>query len=105
MTLALEIGIPMRVYRVVSLVNPLSTLRPRYLTIKELAAELKGADGRPHSRGYVHAMKLAGFPMPARTATVEEARAWLAARPAFSWRSVYVTRKYTERTGAPLRVL
>lgn len=45
------------------------------LTTKELAAALK------RSRGYVQAMKARGFPMPGGTATVEEARAWLARHP------------------------
>jgi len=71
------------------------------LTIKELAAELCSVEGKPHSRGFVHAMKHAGFPMPDGKATVGEARAWLAARPAFSWRSVYVTRKYQATQNLP----
>jgi hypothetical protein len=45
------------------------------LTVKELAAAL----GR--SRTYVEAMKKQGFPMPGRTATLAEARAWLATHP------------------------
>jgi hypothetical protein len=70
------------------------------LTIKELAFELN------HGRGYVHAMKAAGFRMPGGMATVAEAREWLAANPSFSWRSVYVTRKFTEkRDSVPLRVI
>lgn len=48
------------------------------LTIKELAAVL----GK--SRTYVHAMIAAGFEMPGRTATLQEARDWLRANPDFS---------------------
>lgn len=46
------------------------------LKIKELAAALR----RP--RSYVHAMKRRGFVMPGGTATLSEARAWLARNPA-----------------------
>jgi hypothetical protein len=45
------------------------------LTTKELAFALK------RSRSYVQAMKARGFPMPGGTATVAEARAWLASHP------------------------
>lgn len=45
------------------------------LTTKELAAQL----GK--SRTYVAAMKRNGFSMPGGTATLAEARAWLARNP------------------------
>lgn len=48
------------------------------LYIKELAQQLR------KSRTYVHAMKKAGFRMPGGTATLSEARDWLANHPAFS---------------------
>ncbi len=50
----------------------------KLLSVKELAAEL----GR--NRGYIFAMKEAGFVMPGSRATLSEARAWLAANPKFS---------------------
>lgn len=81
--------------------------QPKRLYIKELAAELHGVDGKPHSRGFVHAMKRAGFKMPDGRATIAEAEAWLRANPAFSWRSVYVTKKFVPRPGRtiPLRII
>ena len=48
---------------------------PELLLTKELALRL----GR--SRSYVQAMKARGFPMPGGTATLDEAKAWLAANP------------------------
>lgn len=51
------------------------------MTVKELAAAMK------RSPWYVYAMRRAGFPMPGGTATVQEARDWLAARPGFSAKS------------------
>lgn len=41
------------------------------------------ADAMRRSRVYVYAMKAAGFPMPGGTATLTEARAWLAEHPEF----------------------
>ena len=60
------------------------------LYIKQLAAELRGPDGRPRSSGYIFAMKKAGFKMTDNRATVEEANAWLSLHPDFTWRGVYV---------------
>ncbi len=72
----------------------------RPLTTKELAYALG------HSRGWVCAMKAAGFRMRNGVATVAEARAWLAANPDFSWHSVYITRRFTEKDDdVPLRIL
>lgn len=50
------------------------------LSIKELAGALK------RSRGYIHAMKRAGFPMPGNRATVNHALRWLAENPSFRHR-------------------
>ncbi len=49
--------------------------RTHLLTAKELAAALR------RHLNYVDAMKRAGFLMPGGTATVDEARAWLARNP------------------------
>lgn len=48
------------------------------LTICELASELR------RSRTYVHAMKKAGFEMPGRMATADEALIFLRDNPDFS---------------------
>jgi len=45
------------------------------LTLKELALSLR------RSRGYISAMKSRGFIMPGGTATLAEARSWLARNP------------------------
>lgn len=56
------------------------------LTVKQLAAALPCGDrGRPRSRGYVHAMRKAGF----HGKTLREALAWLTRHPSFTWGSVY----------------
>lgn len=51
------------------------------------ADELAGALRR--SRGYICAMKAAGFEMPGGTASVNEARAWLRSHPNFSTTGYY----------------
>lgn len=72
----------------------------RPLTTKELAFALG------HSRGWVCAMKAAGFRMHGGLATVAEARAWLAANPDFSKSRVYYTRRFFEKQDdVPLRVI
>lgn len=49
----------------------------KLLTLKELAWELS------RSRGYIFAMKRAGFTMPNNRATVDEAMGWLEKHPDF----------------------
>lgn len=78
--------------------SPYKDNRP--LTTKELAFALG------HSRGWVCAMKAAGFRMRGGVATVAEARAWLAANPDFSRTRVYETRRFFEKTDdVPMRVI
>jgi hypothetical protein len=61
------------------------------LTIKELAAALPhGHTGKPRTRGYVSAMKKAGFQMPNKRATLAQAKRWLRLNPTFSWRKMYL---------------
>jgi len=65
------------------------------LTIKELASKLPvGPTGRPRSRGYVHAMIRAGFPVTRRQATLASALLWLSQHPLFTWTSVYNAPKH-----------
>ena len=63
-------------------------LRP----IKELAACIS------RSRGYVSAMKKAGFQMPGGLASVNDVRRWLAKNPEFTFHSVYVAKTYGKQS-------
>lgn len=53
------------------------------------------ADALRRSRGYIYAMKKAGFEMPGGTATVGEARAWLRAHPGFTTSAYFKKSTYT----------
>lgn len=52
--------------------------RHELLPVKELADRLQ------YSAGYVYAMRRAGFPMPARRASVQQALDWLQENPGFT---------------------
>lgn len=64
---------------------------PQLLYPDELAAALR------RSRGYVFAMKSAGFTMPGGTATLADARTWLAAHPEFRTTAYYKKTKKAPR--------
>jgi hypothetical protein len=55
------------------------------------------AEAMRRSRCYIYAMKAAGFEMPGRTATVNEARAWLRSHTNFSTTGYY-KKQNTEST-------
>ena len=60
------------------------------------------AEALRRSRGYICAMKSAGFLMPGGTASVEEARAWLREHPNFSTTAYYAKSK---RPACPVKEL
>lgn len=68
------------------------------LTVKQLAAALpRGVRGKHRSRGYVHAMRKAGF----AGKTLREALAWLTRHPSFSWASVYSPKEKRRKAHIP----
>jgi hypothetical protein len=63
------------------------------LSLKELSGQLK------RGRGYVHAMKRAGFPMAGNRARLAAAEAWLADHPGFRRSQFYPSRPKAEHRG------